>query len=391
MAMQRRWIWLGCAAAAGFIYLVRDVLPPFLIAFAIAALLDPLLNRMQRLGCSRRAAILVVFALFLFTFAAVALVLIPAAVRQAADFAGKMPAYYAELTQRAQVELAARHDLLARLRLPTSSNELLAHYQADITRALQTLASRLLQLLSSSASKLPWLAIIPIVTFYLLQDIAPLRARVVYLVPAPHRAGFLTLSEEVGAVFSGYVRGLIVVCAGYAMVTGVVLALLFRLPYSLVIALASGVLYAVPYVGAVATIALAALVAIATQHTGGFVLGLVVTMLLVNQLFDQVVTPRVVGGLVGLHPVVSLFALTAGGQIFGLPGMILAVPVAASVQVVLTSLWPQLAEPLPAEECELLAHQGPSTRAPGCTEKVAETDQPNQGAVIVAPDPSSPQ
>src|SRR5712692_8468070 len=144
--MQRRWIWWGSLAAAAFLYLVRDVLPPFLIAFAIAALLDPLLKRMQRRGWSRRAATVVVFVLFLLTFTGVALVLIPAAVRQAAEFAGNMPAYYGALVDRAQAALAAHHALLARLRLPTSSTEILARYQAQITRVLQNLASRLLQL-----------------------------------------------------------------------------------------------------------------------------------------------------------------------------------------------------------------------------------------------------
>jgi predicted PurR-regulated permease PerM len=324
---------------------------------------------MQRRGWSRRAATLVVYIFFLFIFAGVALVLIPAAVRQAAEFAGNMPTYYAELTHRMQGMLAAHHELLARLRLPTTSNEILARYQSQIARALQTLASRLLQFFAGSVSKLPWMVIIPIVTFYLLQEISTLRARIVHLIPARHREGFINVSERVGDVFSGYVRGLIIVCAGFAVVLGVVLALLFRLPYALMIALVAGVLYAVPYVGGAATIAIAALVAVATQHGTGFVVGVVMAVLVVQQLFDQIITPRVVGGLVGLHPVVSLFALTAGGQLFGLPGMILAVPVAASAQVVLTSLWPALAEPLPVEERKRLSAKAVSPQRHGDREK----------------------
>jgi predicted PurR-regulated permease PerM len=213
------------------------------------------------------------------------------------------------------------------------------------------------------------MVIIPIVTFYLLQEISTLRARIVNLIPARHREGFINVSERVGDVFSGYVRGLIIVCAGFAVVLGVVLALLFRLPYALMIALVAGVLYAVPYVGGAATIAIAALVAVATQHGTGFVVGVVMAVLVVQQLFDQIITPRVVGGLVGLHPVVSLFALTAGGQLFGLPGMILAVPVAASAQVVLTSLWPALAEPLPVEERKRLSAKAVSPQRHGDREK----------------------
>lgn len=341
---------LGLLACVGLLYLLRDTLPPFLIAFAVASLLDPALVRMQRHGWSRRVATLIVFLSFLLAFAGVALVLIPTAVRQAAEFAANVPDYYAELTQRAQAALGAHHDLLARLRLPTTSNEIIARYQAQVARLLPSLLSRLLQFFAGSVSKLVWMVIIPIVTFYLLQEISPLRARIVHLVPLPHRARFLDLAERVGAVFSGYVRGLIIVCAGYAVLVGVLLALVFRLPYALMIALVSGVLYAVPYVGAVVTFAVGGLVAVATHHSAGFALAVVGALLGVQQLFDQIITPRVVGRMVGLHPVVSLFALTAGGQLFGLPGMILAVPVAASIQVVVTTVWPQLVEPLTTTE-----------------------------------------
>jgi predicted PurR-regulated permease PerM len=347
---RRGWSILALLALAVFLYVVRDTLPPFLIAFAAACLFDPVLDRLQQRGWSRRAATLLVFAVFLLIFAGVALVLIPMAVRQAAEFAADLPGYYKELSERAREALGSQQELLRRLRLPTDSNEILARYEAQITRLLQSLLTRLLQFFAGSISKLAWIVIIPIVTFYMMQEIDPLRARIVHMVPSRYRTGFLEMAERVSAVFSGYVRGLITVCAGYAAVTGLVLALGFQLRYSLMIALVSGVLYAVPYVGAVATIAIGGLVAFATHHSVGYVVGVVIALAVINQVFDQVITPRIVGGLVGLHPVVSLFALIAGGELFGLAGMILAVPVAASIQVVLIALWPQLVEPLSLEE-----------------------------------------
>src|SRR5439155_24279988 len=126
----------------------------------VAVLLDPVLDRMQRHGWSRQAATLVVFAIFLLIFAGVALVLIPAAVRQAADFVGNLPDFYTALVARAQAALKAHHALLARLRLPSTSTEILARYQADIARLLQTLLSRLLRFFAGSMSKLVWVAII---------------------------------------------------------------------------------------------------------------------------------------------------------------------------------------------------------------------------------------
>src|SRR5207244_4838834 len=99
---------LALLALAYFLYRVRDILPPFLIGFAAAVLLDPVLDRMQRWGWSRRAATLVVFVFFLLIFAAVALILIPAAVRQAADFVGNLPDFYSELLSRAQTALKSQ-------------------------------------------------------------------------------------------------------------------------------------------------------------------------------------------------------------------------------------------------------------------------------------------
>jgi predicted PurR-regulated permease PerM len=346
---------IGALIVGYFLYRVRDTLPPFFIAFAAAALLDPLLDRLQRRGWSRGAAAGVVFAIFLLVFAGVALVLIPAAMQQAGQFVGNLPAYYAELSKRFEALLRAHQGLLSRLHLPTTSTGIFNQYQQQIPGLLQGMLSRLLQYFAASVSKLAWLAIIPIATFYLLLEIDPLRARIIHLVPAYNRTRFLEMAERVGAVFSGYVRGLIIVCSGYAVVSGLVLAIGFHLRYSLLVGLVAGVFYAVPYVGALATVTVAGLVAAATHPSVGYVLGVVVTLLAINQVFDQIITPRVVGGLVGLNPIVSLFALTAGGELFGLPGMILAVPVAASIKVVLLSVWPALSEPLSAEEVRALS------------------------------------
>lgn len=345
-AAPRIWAALALLALLYFLYLVREILLPFLIAYFAAALLDPLLDRMQRRGWSRGLAALVVFAIFLLIFTGVALVIIPTAVHQTTEFVANVPAYYTALMDQLQMTLGAQQDLLRRFNLPTTSDEILARYQAQITRVLQNLLSRLLQFFAGSVSGLAWLALIPLITFYMLLEIDPLRARVVHLVPAAHRSRFLELAERIGAVFSGYVRGLIIVCAGYGVVTGVVLALAFRLPYALMIGLISALLYAVPYVGALAIVAVGGLVAFAANSAPGFVITVVATLIVINQLFDQFIYPRVVGGQAGLHPLASIFALTAGGQLFGLWGMILAVSVAASIQVVLVTVWPQLAEPL---------------------------------------------
>jgi len=138
----------------------------------------------------------------------------------------------------------------------------------------------------------------------------------------------------------------VLICLLYGVVAFIVFTL-FGLRYALVMGIVAGLLYAVPYVGPVTT-ALMVLAVSLVQHPDRIVLALAATAstAVLNQVFDMGLTPKLLGGAVGLHPVLSIFALMAGGAAYGIPGMVLAVPVAASVQVVLCELFPRLREPL---------------------------------------------
>jgi predicted PurR-regulated permease PerM len=353
---------LGTAAVlvplALILYAARGSLPPFLIAFAVAVLLDPLLDRLEARGWSRLAAVLFVYAFFLLAFLAIALVLIPTAVTQAQDLIENYGLYQKRLEAWGSDMIVQAQPLLRRFNLPTTTDELITQYRGQINASLQVLVARITSALQGALGKALWLVIIPIVTFYLMLDIDRILVRLIFLFPEGRRERVAGVGRKVVGVFTGYLRGLFVVCAAYAIVNGLILFLLFHLQYSLVIGLLAGILYAVPYIGAIATIALGTLVALATPgHSAGFVVGVAVTLLATNQVFDQVVTPRVVGGQVGLHPVLSLFALIVGGDLFGLAGMLLAVPLAASIQVILLELFPALSRPLPG-------YRGDRVRAP---------------------------
>lgn len=359
----------GLAVLAWFLYLTREALPPFVIALVFAVILDPVLDGLQRRGWSRRAAAAAVFAVFLLVFLLVAFVLLPMAVHQAVELVRNVPGYYARLTAWSEQLLSERRGLLERLHLPTSSTQILSQYQQQISGFLSTLVSRLVAALGGSLGKLVWLVIIPIVTFYLLQDLDAIGRRLRSLLPEGRRNQVTHMARGVVAVFAGYVRGLCIVCAALGVVDSLLLTFVFHLPYALVIGIFAGILYAVPYVGPAASSALGALVALSSPHaSAGYVLAVAATMLIAMLVFDQGITPRVLGKLVGLHPVVSLFALTVGGTVAGVAGMILAVPVAASIKVVLVELFPALTRPLPEEA-------GPVPLAMGDAQPGADPDR----------------
>lgn len=343
------WLLAGIALLAAGLWLVRDVLPPFLIAAALALLLDPILGRMQQAGLPRWAAAAITFLVFLAALFAAVAILVPLAIAQLSELIRNLPGYTAHLQAAADEWALKNAALLQRLHLPPSLNDLWRDYQQDITRYAQVFLERAFQSLQASAGLLGWMVIIPIVTLYLLADLNALRARIAYLIPDRHRDTVVALAVQVSRVFGAYLRGLSGLCLCYGFIIFLVLEIGVRLNYAVVLGLAAVVLYAVPYLGQITLVALAVLTAWVTGKSPAHIIGLVVSVVVVGQLFDQLITPRVIGKQVGLHPVIGIFALMVGGQLFGLMGMVVAVPVAASVRVVLIQLFPRLAEPIPPE------------------------------------------
>jgi predicted PurR-regulated permease PerM len=339
---------LAALALLGWaVWLIRDVLQPFLIAIALALLLDPLLTRMQRWGMPRGLSVATTFGLFLAGFVGVLAYVLPLVIHQIQDLLRNIDAYSAKLQDAADMVIQNNADLLQRLQLPQSLTELRQQYGEQVSGFLEGLLKRIFSSLQASAGFLGWVVIVPLVTLYLLADLERIRARLFHLVPPDRRDAVLRLSVEVARVFGAYLRGLTLICLAYSATVFLMLELGFHLPYSLVIGLVAAVLYAIPYLGQITLVIAACLVAWTTGHSLGYVGGVAAALVFVGQCYDQVITPRVMGQQVGIHPVVGVFALMVGGNLFGLPGMALAVPVAACSRVVLIHLFPRLAEPIP--------------------------------------------
>jgi predicted PurR-regulated permease PerM len=329
------------------VWLIRDVFPPFLFATALALLLDPTLDRIQRWGVRRGVAIALTFGLFMALFFGVIAFLVPRAVSQVSDLLRNLDTY--SLRLQSAVDGWARDYAvqLRKLNLPPSLTEAWQRYQGELSGSFTALLRRLFETLQASAGLLSWLVIVPIVTLYLLIDMDPLQARLCHLVPEQHRAVTVDLCGKVGGVFTAYLRGLTMICASYGLCIYLVLILVFDLRYALILGLLSALLYAVPYVGQIVLIAACCTVAGATGRGVPNIVALALSLAAVGFVFDQAITPRVIGKQVGLHPVLGLFALMVGAQLFGFAGMLVAVPVAASIRVVLVRLFPRLSEPLP--------------------------------------------
>ncbi|MBI2843468.1 MAG: AI-2E family transporter [Armatimonadetes bacterium] len=324
---------------------VLQILLPFSVAVALALLLDPTIDRLERRGLSRGASVAGVSLIFLLVFAAIGILLVPVLVSQAMELADNLPHYYREASKQVSNIVSRYSAVLERFHAPTTLQEFYQRYSGRLQSAASDAIGGAGRMLSGLVSKSIWLVLIPILTIFLLIDIDRLKEKSLLLVPAKHRQRTAALAGSVGRVFGAYIRGLITVAVLYGAACGVAIAA-WGVPYSVMLGAASGVLSLVPYIGTISTIVLVGLVALVSRPQSPLDAALVaLTIFAINQLFDSVTGPRIVGKAVGVHPVLAIFALLVGGQLFGIVGMVLAVPVAASLQIVILEFCPELRGP----------------------------------------------
>jgi predicted PurR-regulated permease PerM len=336
---------------------VLAVATPFVVGIGIAVLIDPLIRRVERYQMRRSFAVLVVFGAFLMIVVGTAYATIPALINQAGDFATEGPTSVAKLKTSVDKYLA-KHQKLGPIKLPKNSDTLLSKISDTASEGIQKSAGNIAEVLIGSASVIVQAVVSIIITFYVLMDYDRLRSRFFFLVPAQYRGYVRSLSGDVGGVFAQYVRGLVLECTIFGICIVIMLeALAFVHPKlmdsALLVGALAGILYAVPYLGALVITLLCFLVSFAA---GGFWFGIgaAVASFVINQAFDYIVTPKVIGAGVGLHPIAALFALAMGGEMFhNVWGLILSVPVAGSIQVIFYRLFPKLCEPTPKSILEM--------------------------------------
>lgn len=324
-------------AAGALLYVLRGVLTPIFVAFAVAYLLDPLVDRLEALGAPRALGITVLLLLTTVLFVLVALLVVPAMVRDMTALAHDLPAALIRLFERLSAWLAQRG-----IEVPHTADEALAaahaHLRGAVPSAVALLRSSVAAVLggtASAASALAALVVVPVLAFYLLRDFDRMMAALVALLPAQLRARAVSTGREVDVVLGHFVRGQLLVMAilgalyagGYALI-GVRLAV----PIGVV----AGLLSFIPYVGSGAALALALLM---TALDLGSPLQFLLVLLVygvVQTLEGFVITPRIVGESLGLPSVVVLIALMIGGDLFGFLGVMLALPVCAVAKVFVT-------------------------------------------------------
>lgn len=374
MSGWRIGLWVMVVALVlWFLYLVRGVLLPCVLGWVIAIMLEPLVVRLRLRGMSPGVATGILTLAFFGTATYIVILLTPTVTGQVTGVRDKVQVLTEGLAQGdarnnaftswspsvrmtppgpfSVVDdfLASQSSLLERAGLPSTRQAFMDQYvepqRAQITRAVQGFFNGFLGLLAGAAQQVLLLAITPLVVFYLLSDIDKLRKGFVGYIPPGIRGSVVSVLEDVGEVMRSYFRGMTLLITLYIIVTAIWLGVM-GVPFFILIAVLAGVLYLIPIFGGLLNATMIFLVTFLSGANGpGWITfqsplayAVVVTVgffILASVGFDNILVPRIVGGAVNLHPVSSLFVVSAMGALFGLPGMVIAFPLAGSVKVIL--------------------------------------------------------
>jgi predicted PurR-regulated permease PerM len=332
----RRIQWAAIIAiVAVLMWLLAPILTPFVFAAMLGWLGDPTVDRLQRRGWSRQTAVVLVFSTMAFVLLVTLLLLLPLIERQLITLVESLPKYRDWFigTVLPWVERRTGLDLLGWLDPDRIFQLVREHWE----RA-GGIATTLLGYLSRSGFALiAWIAnivLVPFLTFYFLRDWDVLKERVAILVPRDHIGTVTRLAKESDQVLGAFLRGQFSVM----LVLGVLYALglwAVGLDLGLLIGFIAGLVSFVPYLGPASGVVLGVIAAL-VQYGDWLHVGLVLGVFGVGQVIESYfLTPRLVGDKIGLHPVAVIFAIMAGGQLFGFLGVLLALPVAAVANVLL--------------------------------------------------------
>ncbi|MCW5940521.1 MAG: AI-2E family transporter [Fimbriimonadaceae bacterium] len=361
-------LWIGLVILVfGFLWLVRGVLLPFVLAYLVALLLEPVVKGFRRIGIGRPAAVSTITVVFFGAIVGIAIITAPYVSAQAGYLRDQVTEFTNRLQSTSPDEamlmvdkfLSANKTTLEQLGIPANRQGLVDAYiepnrQQFEERAQQFITGGVTSILSFVGQAFI-LLLTPLFAIWILMDMESLRQKSKGWIPPTIRSGTVSMVKDIASVFQGYIRGLTISVLLYTTMMTVVLWAL-GVPAFAVLGAMAGILYLIPVIGGLVSsgivfivVALSgqseanlflnpALPHIAFTNSWVFALVVVAGMFVAGFTYDSAINPRIVGSAVKLHPLVAVFVVFSFGALFGLPGMLLAYPVAGAINVVLARL-----------------------------------------------------
>lgn len=338
MTQSSRWFWLTIVViSAVLLYFLAPILLPFVSGALLAYLGDPIVDRLEKLNISRTLSVVIVFCVILLILLPIVLVLIPLIESQVKLLIEKMPVYINWLMVNFEPTLEKTFGIS----VPALEVEQLkATFAEQFSNAGGFLKSLMRTVTHSGLVVVGWAAnlfLIPVITFYLLRDWDHLVDYIHELLPRDVEPTVSLLAKESDNVLGAFLRGQMLVMLALGTIYAIGLKLV-GLEFSLLIGLLAGLLSFIPYMGLVVGIVVAGIAVLLQTHDPSNLLWVALVFVAAQVVEGTLLTPLLVGDRIGLHPVAVIFAVLAGGQLFGFFGILLALPVSAVLAVIMRHL-----------------------------------------------------
>jgi predicted PurR-regulated permease PerM len=307
------------------------VLTPFLISLALAYLLAPVVQYMERRKISRSIAIIVIYLVFAIVVFVFCVRVMPLFLDDLQEMVLQLPDY----AERLQEILTHMQEDYRRFNLPDYVRELIDNNIDGAGELLTAQLERTYNFLINLFGRVLLLLLVPILTFYFLRDEAFLKEKLLALFPQRSRRRLISLAEDIDSAMGAFIRGALLVSLAVGLMTYIGL-LILGINFPLVLALIVGITNLIPYIGPILGAVPALLVAILEQPL--LALKVLILIVVVQQVESQLITPYVIGRSVRLHPLAIILALLLAGKLFGIVGLILAIPTVIILRILIHHL-----------------------------------------------------
>ena len=318
----------------------NQIITPFIIAFILAYAFDPLVAWLSSRGLPRWTVVLLMLLLLFLLICGVGLLVIPRLIKEMSDLISTLPAWFGQPHQWGKGSLES---LLTRFGV---SENILQEVRSNLPQILKDTfggftewATEALTSVTGMLAGLANIVLIPILTVYFLTEFRKIRSGVYSLIPEDSKPKALITYHRLNDVISAYIRGQLLVVLFLAIWIGLGLQLFTNIPYALLIGISAGILNLLPYVGTAAALLITLIIA-AFQPDAFITCAKALAIFVSAQTLEgNLLTPKIVGDRVGLHALLVIFVVLIFASMFGLVGMLIAIPLSASAKVIIEIMW----------------------------------------------------
>ncbi|MFP4016747.1 MAG: AI-2E family transporter [Halanaerobiales bacterium] len=310
-----------------FLIRVKIILLPFIVGIILAYLFYPLIRFMRKRNISRTWAIYILIILFLLSGIVISVVIIPAFLHELENLTTAIPEYISKIDNY----IDFLNSEYRRVNLPPIIKEVIDRTLIKTEEQIISFMENLTELIINSLSTLISLVISPFIAYYILKDLDKLKRSMIKCIPRKKRRIFFELGVDINKIFLGYLRGQIwiSIIVGTLSIIGL---MFFNIRFSLLLGFFAGISNMVPFIGPIIGSMPAVFIAFLTSPSKA--VSIVILFFVIQQLESSIISPKIMSNEVGLHPIIVIFSLIAGAELYGIWGLLLAVPVAGSLIVV---------------------------------------------------------